>query len=168
MATIKRFEDLISWQRARELVKYIYSLTKKPDFKRDFGLKNQTERAAVSSMANQAEGFSRGTKIELINYFYIAKGSAAETQSHLYAARDSGYIDMSEFRKAYQLADETQRLIQSFVGKVKSGAWGGIQYKPVKREDELKEILEREGKVFTAKGVMEKEEAERRGLEPIK
>ncbi len=129
MATIKRFEDLISWQRARELVKYIYYLTKKSAFQNDRGLKTQIERSAVSSMANQAEGFSRGTKLELINYFFIAKGSAGETQSHLYVALDQNYITKEEFNKAYGLADEVQRLIQHFVDRVKGGARSGIQYK---------------------------------------
>lgn len=173
MATIKRFEDLISWQKSRELVKYIYKLTEISKFGKDFGLKNQIERAAVSSMANQAEGFTRGTKIELINYFYIAKGSVAEVQSHLYVARDLEYIDMSEFQKGYQLADETQRLIQSFVDKVKAGAWSGLQYRNVgiskyqKEKDEMKELWRKEGWIFTAEGLMEKEEAEKRGLKPI-
>lgn len=127
--TIKRFEDLISWQKARELTKAVYQITKQAPFKYDRGLVSQIQRAAVSAMANQAEGFTRGTKIELINYFYIAKGSAGEVQSHLYAALDAEYIDMSKFRYVYGLADEVQRLIESFVQKVKVGSRKGIQYK---------------------------------------
>ncbi|MBU2578516.1 four helix bundle protein [Patescibacteria group bacterium] len=171
MATIKKFEDLIAWQKARILVKYIYALTQKIEFKKDLGLKSQIQRAVVSSMANQAEGFTRGTKIELINYFYIAKASAGEVQSHLYVARDLNYIENLEFQKAYQLAEETQKLIQSFIEKVKAGAWKGLQYKPVEKENWNSAILEEikeQGSVFTREGVMKKEEAERRGLEPIK
>ena len=75
---------------------------------------------------------------------------------------------MSEFRKAYGLADETQRLIESFVVKVKSGAWSGIQHKPIRKRDTfLEELLKKEGKIFTIQGIMSKEEAEKRGLEEI-
>lgn len=164
MASIKRFEDLYSWQKARELTKFIYSLTKKPKFLKDYGLKNQIERAGVSVMANQSEGFSRGTKIELINYFYIAKGSAGEVQSHLYVALDAGYIDMSEFRKAYQLADECQKLIQSFVDKVKAEGRSGIQYKQVYKENSFKKGLREIGIVSTISGLMKKEEAIKQGI----
>ncbi len=139
MATVKRFEDLYSWQRARELTRCVYALTRKPEFSRDYGLKNQIERAAVSVMANQAEGFSRGTKIELINYFYIAKASAGEVQSHLYIAKDLGYINMSEFQNAYRLAGEAQRLIESFVQKVKTGAQSGLQHKRIQKKDNFLE-----------------------------
>lgn len=164
MATIKRFEDLYSWQKARELTKFIYFLARKPKFSKDYGLKNQIERAAVSIMANQAEGFSRGTKTELINYFYIAKGSAGEVQSHLYVAMDLGYIDISEFRKAYQLADEAQKLIQSFADRAKAGGRAGIQYKQVKEIDPIREEFRKQGMVFTIEGPMKKEEAIKRGL----
>ena len=170
MATIQKFEDLLSWQKSREMVKYIYFLAKKIGSKKDFGLKSQIERAAVSAMANQAEGFTRGTKIELINYFYIAKGSAGEVQSHLYVAKDVGHIENAEFQKAYGLADETQRLIQSFIRSVKEGAWKGIQYKSVAKKsprEEMRELLAKQGQIFTDRGVMDKEEAERLGLKEI-
>ena len=122
-------------------------------------------------MANQAEGFCRGTKIELINYFYIAKGSAGETQSHLYVALDLEYIDMSEFREGYKLADDVQRLVESFVKKVKKKGMPGLQHRQVEMlrfEEEIKELWEREGKVFTREGIMSKEEAGKRGLEAIR
>ena len=167
MVTVKKFEQLISWQKARELTRYIYFLTRKPKFSKDYGLKDQIQRAAVSTVANQAEGFTRGTKFELINYFYIAKGSAGEVQSHLYIASDQNYISPSEFQKAYRLAEETQRLIQSFVDKVKKGSRRGIQHKTPKRENPMKEFLEEGGFVFTTMGVMKKEEAEQQGLKPI-
>jgi len=167
MATIKKFEDLIAWQKAREATKYTYYLTKKPKFSRDFGLKNQIQRSAVSVMANQAEGFSRGTKAELINYFYIAKGSAGETQSHLYVASDQGYITKEEFQKGYGLLDESQKLIESFVKKVKGGGRSGLQHRRIQREDPMKSFLEEQGLVHTRMGTMKKEEAKKKGLEAI-
>jgi len=152
MATITKFEDLLSWQRARELTKRVYEITKEKPFCFDRGLVSQIQRASVSVMANQAEGFTRGTRAELINYFYIAKGSAGEVQSHLYTANDVGYIDMAKFRELYGLADETQRLIQSFVFKVKEGSKKGIQYKQMggekikARQDLLEEIARKRAK----------------------
>jgi len=145
--TIQKFEDLFSWQRARELSRRIYDITKQKPFCFDRGLVSQIQRAAVSVMANQAEGFSRGTRTELINYFFIAKGSAGEVQSHLYTASDAGYIDMSTFRNVYGLADETQRLIQSFVLSVKEGSKSGIQHKrpgmeKLQKIRELQELAE--------------------------
>ncbi|MCL5010947.1 MAG: four helix bundle protein [Patescibacteria group bacterium] len=140
MSTITKFEDLLSWQRARELTKRVYEITKQKPFCFDRGLKSQIQRAAVSVMANQAEGFTRGTRVELINYFYIAKGSAGEVQSHLYTAVDAGYIDMATFQELYGLADEAQRLIQSFVYKVKEGSRKGIQHRPAGMEKRRKII----------------------------
>ena len=170
MATIKKFEDLISWRRARELTRYIYYLTKKEKFSKDYGLKDQIQRSAVSTMANQAEGFCRGTKIELINYFYIAKGSAGEVQSHLYVALDQGYITEEEFWKGYMLADEVQRLIQNFVDKVKKNSLTGLQYREPKmpaQTEKVKRELEKEDKVLTERGIMYKKEAEKLGLKSI-
>ena len=167
MATIKKFEDLFSWQKARELAKYVYFLTKKPEFSKDYGLKDQIRRASVSVMANQAEGFTRGTKIELINYFYIAKGSAGEVQSHLYVCLDVCYINESEFQNACDLAEESQRLIQYFINRVKADGYSGIQHKQVKSsgKDFLREAMEERNSVFTRQGVMKKQEAEQKKLE---
>jgi len=145
MATIKRFEDLISWKKARALVRTIYSLTKNKAFSKDFSLKDQIQRSAVSTMANQAEGFTRGTKIELINYFFIAKASAGETQSHLYVALDQRYITENEFKKVYKLAEEVQKLIQSFIDKVKKGSLSGIQHKVLVKKSKIEEFLKRHG-----------------------
>jgi len=166
MATIKKFEHLFSWQKARELTKYVYSLTKKSELSKDYGLKDQIQRSSVSVMANQAEGFTRGTKLELINYFYIAKGSAGEVQSHLYACLDAGYISESEFQKAYGLAEESQKLIQHFVDRVKADGRKGIQYKDKQsnKKDFLREIMEKRNQVFTEQGVMKKQDAEEKKL----
>ena len=149
--TIQKFEDLLSWQKARELTKRVYEITKEKPFCFDGGLKSQIQRAAVSIMANQAEGFTRGTRTELINYFYIAKCSAGEAQSHLYTALDAGYIDISTFRNIYGLADEAQRLIQSFVLRVKEGSKIGIQHKQAgaekirRRQELLNKIAKKNG-----------------------
>lgn len=132
MATIKQFEDLVCWQKARILTKFIYDISKYRNFDMDYGLKDQIRRAAVSVMSNIAEGFDRGTKAELINYFYIAKGSCGEVKSQLYIAYDSQYIDISTFRNGLNLCDECARLIRSFIFKVKSGGTAGSQFKKEK------------------------------------
>src|SRR3989344_2070539 len=117
MATIQKFEDLICWRKAKELTKFIYDISKYRNFDIDYCLKDQIRRAAVSVMSNVAEGFDLWTKYELINYFYIAKGSAGEVKSQLYVAYDNGYIDISKFRYGLNLCDECSRLIQSFVDR---------------------------------------------------
>ena len=97
MATVKQFEDLLCWQKARALTKFIYDISKYRDSDIDYGLKDQIRRASVSVMSNIAEGFDRGTRNELINYFYIAKGSCGEVKAQLYVSYDSGYIDISKW-----------------------------------------------------------------------
>ena len=90
MADVKRFEDLIAWQKARVLTKGIYRATKTGALAKDFGLAGQTQRAAVSIMANIAEGFERNRPGEFHQYLSTAKASCAEVRSHLYVALDAG------------------------------------------------------------------------------
>ena len=87
---VRRFEDLIAWQKARDLTKRIYSLTQQGGFERDYGLRDQIRRAAVSVMSNLAEGFDRAGRSEFHQFLVIAKGSSAEVRSHLYVALDVG------------------------------------------------------------------------------
>ena len=134
MATVQKFEDLIVWQKARELTKFIYNISKYRNFSMDRGLVDQIRRASVSVMSNIAEGFDRGTKYELINYLFIAKGSCGEVRAQLYIASDSGYIDMSTFRNGLKLTDECSRLLKSFIDKVKTGSNSGLQYKRERRK----------------------------------
>jgi len=101
MATIKQFEDLIAWQKARILTKFVYDISKYRNFEMDRGLQDQIRRAAVSVMSNIAEGFDRGTKLEFVNYLFIAKGSCGEVKCQLYIAYDIGYIDISTYQKRH-------------------------------------------------------------------
>ena len=95
MATISKFEDLVCFNKARELTKAIYQ-----EFKdcKDYGFKDQITRASVSVLSNIAEGFERGTKSEYLNYLYIAKGSAGEVRAQLYVAYDAEYVNMEKFK----------------------------------------------------------------------
>lgn len=140
MATIQKFEDLICWQKARELANFIFDITDKPIFK-DFDLKRQIRRAAISPMSNIAEGFDRGTKNEFVDALFIGKGEVGEVRSQLYITYDRNYIDISRFQEGLGLCDECSRLIQSFVQKLKGGAHQGLQFKRVFKEDPMKEIL---------------------------
>jgi four helix bundle protein len=81
--TYGRFEQLPVWQAAIELATAVYALTEKPPFRRQYSLRDQIERAAVSVSNNIAEGFERGTKQELLTFLYIARGSAGEVRSML-------------------------------------------------------------------------------------
>ena len=90
---IKNFEDLEIWKAARHLTREIYALSKTSQLSKDYGLRDQMQRAAVSIMANIAEGFERGGNQEFVQFLYIAKGSCGEIRSQLYVALDQKYID---------------------------------------------------------------------------
>jgi four helix bundle protein len=111
---IERFEDIQAWQVARELTRLVYSLSNNGGFKRDFGLRDQIRRAAVSVMANIAEGFDAATDTEFRRFLSYAKRSATEVQSHGYVARDQGYISPAEFEQVYAQASDAKGLIGGF------------------------------------------------------
>ena len=123
----KKFEELIFWQRARELTKLIYTYTQKGEFKKDFGLKEQIQRSSVSVMSNIAEGFGRGSNKEFVQFLFIAKGSLAEVQAQLYVAYDLGYISNEESQKAYGMTEEISLTINSFVKKIKDSGKQGLK-----------------------------------------
>ena len=110
MATIERFEDLIVWQRAREVTKRIYQITSGGNFSKDFGLRDQIRRSSVSIMANVAEGFGRRSDKEFSSFLNIAHGSVAETQSHAYVAMDLGNLAKADFQQLYVELDEISRM----------------------------------------------------------
>jgi four helix bundle protein len=87
------FQKLRVWQLAKNLAVKIYKLTKTPKFSKDFGLKDQIQRAAVSIPANISEGDELGTNKQSIRHFYIAKGSVAELQTLLIISKEIDYID---------------------------------------------------------------------------
>ncbi len=104
MTTIQRFEDLQSWQKARQLANAVYELTNHSEFARDFQLRDQIRDAVGSVMHNIAEGFDSGTDPKLIRFLKIARRSASEVQSELYLALDRKYITPAELKIAYDLA----------------------------------------------------------------
>ena len=114
MPPIKRFEDVLAWQEARKLTKNIYATTNREPFARDFGLRDQIQRASVSAMSNVAEGFDCESKMEFGRFLGIARRSATEVQSLLYVALDVSYIDVMTFEQQYEQARKTKALIGGF------------------------------------------------------
>ena len=129
MATYESFEELKVWQKARQLVNEVYTLTKNSEFGRDLGLRNQIRRAAVSVMSNVAEGFERGGTGEFVQFLSMAKGSAGEVRSQLYVAHDQRYLSQEEFDQLASLAIETSRLISGLMGYLQKSGVKGTKYK---------------------------------------
>src|SRR5689334_21195060 len=115
MASIQRFEEIEAWQKGRELTRSIYRLTSRAEFARDFTLKDQIKRAAISITSNIAEGFERGGNREFLQFLATAKGSASELKSQLYAAPDARYITQREFDETYHLAHSVILLLGGFI-----------------------------------------------------
>jgi len=129
LATIERYEDIQGWKKARELTNFVYAITKQEAFARAFGLKDQIRRAAVSTMANIAEGFERGGRAEFIQFLSIAKSSASEAQSQLYIALDQAYITREQFNVGYKLCDDAMGLIGGFIAYLRKSSFKGTKYK---------------------------------------
>ena len=116
MAKFSSFEEILSWQKARELNVIIYRVTNSNDlFNKDFGLKDQIRRASVSISSNIAEGFERQTTKEFIRFLYIAKASAGEIRSQLYLAFDIKYISENEFNELKLKINEVSKLISGLL-----------------------------------------------------
>lgn len=112
--SLRKFEDILAWQEARNLVNQIYNLTSAGTFSKDFGLRDQICRAAVSVMANIAEGFDCDSNIELARFLGIARRSVVEVQSLLYVALDVKYITPEQSKICYEQASKTKALISAF------------------------------------------------------
>ena len=108
---IERFEDFVAWQKARTLTSTLYRMTSEGSFSRDFPLRDQIRRAAISIMSNIAEGFERGKPTEFHQFLCIAKASCAELRSQLYVALDVRHVDQTQFDQVMGLADDVGRLV---------------------------------------------------------
>ncbi len=111
LSKIERFEDLIAWQKARELTQAIYQMSRQGALAKDLGLARQIQRAAVSIMSNIAEGFERGGRREFHQFLSTAKASCAEVRSQLYVAFDVGYLGDSDFLQLLAQAEEVGRVV---------------------------------------------------------
>ena len=112
--SISRFEDIRVWQEARTLTRQIYAMTREGALSKDFGLRDQLQRTAVSVMANIAEGFDCDSHAEFARFLGFARRSAFETQSLLYAALDASYITSEVFKETYEQANKTKAMVSAF------------------------------------------------------
>ncbi len=120
MARIERFEDIEAWKKARELTSAVYRISSAGGFGKDFGLREQFQRASVSIMPNIAEGFDGGSNREFIKFLGYAFRSGTEVQSHLYVALDQGYITKRDFASVYDLTVQTKNLARGFIRYLRS------------------------------------------------
>lgn len=119
MTTVERFEELKVWQAARDVVNAVYKASSNAAFVRDYALRDQIRRAAISIPSNIAEGFSRHSNKEFIQFLFISKGSAAEVQSQLYTALDQGYIPQGDFDTIYGQIEVVAKQISRFITYLK-------------------------------------------------
>ncbi len=131
MATIKRSEDIQAWQKGRELKQSVYRCTRRGEFAKDFALREQIRRAAISITANIAEGFERDGNRELVQFLSISKGSTGEVQDHLYTALDESYISQQEFDALYTQAGEVAKLTASFMNYLRQSELRGQKFRDV-------------------------------------
>lgn len=109
---VEKFEQILTWQKSRNLCLLVYKYFK--DVK-DYGFRDQVNRASVSVMNNIAEGFERKGNKEFKKFLYISKGSCGEVRSMLYLALDIGYIKKEEFDELFSLSVEISKMLSGFI-----------------------------------------------------
>jgi four helix bundle protein len=127
--TVRNFEDLKIWQVAKQLTKQIYTVTSIEKYHRDYSLVDQTRRAAVSVMANIAEGFERENNKEFIQYLYIAKGSCGELRSHLWIAEELTFLAAKEGSSLRSEAAGLSIMIAKLISYLKTSPIKGAKHK---------------------------------------
>jgi four helix bundle protein len=115
MATIKRFEDMPVWRDARQLTKSVYDISAQGAFARDFGLRDQMRRAAVSIMSNIAEGFEHRTNALFVDYLGRAKASTGELRSQSYVALDVGHLEKETFAQLLASCESCTRQLTGLI-----------------------------------------------------
>lgn len=129
MATIFRFEDIVSWQEARKLNRKIGELIKEDRFKGIYPLVNQVLRSGGSVMDNIAEGFERNGKREFIQFLSVSKASCGELRSQLYRMKDLEIITNKEFEELKEQTLRISFLIQRLINNLKQSELKGAKYK---------------------------------------
>lgn len=109
---IERFEDIEAWKEGRMLVSDVYRALSGI---RDYGFRDQIQRAAISITSNISEGFDRGSNKEFIQFLIFARGSASEVRSQSYNALDLGYIDLKTFENISTKCKSVSNLINGFI-----------------------------------------------------
>lgn len=113
--TIRRFEDIEAWKTGRELARLVYQVSKSPAFERDFALRDQIRRAAISVVSNIAEGFESRTNSLFLEFLGRAKGSAGEVRAQAYVALDAELVDQVQFGNLTALAEKCSKQIGSLM-----------------------------------------------------
>jgi four helix bundle protein len=129
MATFKSFTEIEAWQKARELTQEVYQASNRDPFNRDFGLRDQIRRAAVSVPSNIAEGFERNGTAEFVQFLAVAKGSVGEVITQLYVASDQGYLPHNELDRLVALATETGRRIGALMKYLRASGVKGAKFR---------------------------------------
>ncbi|HXK29638.1 MAG TPA: four helix bundle protein [Candidatus Binatia bacterium] len=138
---VKNFEDLEIWKDARLLTREIYQLTKDTRFSKDFALRDQIRRAAVSIMSNIAEGFERGGNQEFIQFLYVAKASCGEVRSQLYVALDQSYVtekDCDDVSKSFR---RLSIMISNLIDYLKHSEMKGAKYNNSNRSSRFEKTV---------------------------
>ena len=133
---VKYFEDLEIWKDARVLTRAIYQLTSDSRFSKDFGLRDQIRRAAVSIMSNIAEGFERGGNQEFIQFLYVAKASCGEVRSQLYVAMDQSYLAQKDGEELAMSFKRLSIMISNLMDYLKRSGMKGSKYATASRSKE--------------------------------
>ena len=123
---IEKFEDIKAWQAGRKLTKAVYQMSSAGQFSRDYGLRDQIQRASVSVMANIAEGYDSLSNREFMRFLGYALRSATEVQSHLYVALDQDYASQDQFNAIYQQAIEVKSLLHGFLRYLRKSEVKGL------------------------------------------
>ena len=132
---VKQFEDLEVWQEARRLTQRIYRLTKAEKFFKDFALRDQVQRAAVSVMSNIAEGFERGGNQEFIQFLYVAKASCGEVRSQLYVAFDQDYISKTDSEESVIDFRRLSGMIGNLINYLRRSGMKGAKFSASRKSD---------------------------------
>ncbi len=109
------FRGLKVWQKGKDLAVYVYKVTESGKFSKDYGLKDQIRRAAVSIPSNIAEGDELDTDKQAIKCFFIAKGSSAEVLTHAIIALEIGYIESKVFEEIEDRCMEISRMLSKLI-----------------------------------------------------
>ena len=134
MAKIERFEEIEAWKKGSELRRAIYHCSRTGPFGKDFALRDQIRRSAISITSNIAEGFERGGNKEFIQFLAISKGSCGELRDQLYVAFDEQYISTEEFKSLCAQALEISRMISGLMSYLKQCEMRGPKFKPNKSD----------------------------------
>jgi four helix bundle protein len=128
MASIKRFQDLNCWKQSRILENKIWEISSIGSFSKDYGLKDQINRATGSAMDNIVEGFGRGGNKEFINFLIISRGSVLEVQSQLQRALDRKHIDQVIHNECFEMSESVAKLLTSFIVYLRNSPEKGPRY----------------------------------------